>query len=310
MKAIYFTLIGLHCPFLVSGLGRATKVKTEPVSETDDARHVNIALCRVSKRRQKAGKAAQAVGVKRERDESPAGSRPTKKCLHIPGQAIYFGEYIGEGASRKLHGYGVMQYYNGNRYEGDWVQGKRQGQGTLTWENLQVEGKERYKGAWYNDKYHGRGKLKYAWRNYYDGVFVQGKRLHGMHTSNPWKKRNRTGPVTYHGNYEDEKFHGVGMLNKGKGGDMYHGHWHRGKYHGKGFFLCANGEMYVGDFDQGKYHGLGTKTYPDGKGTCHVFKSAVSKLLKSPKRFQYLGSDFNIIVSIIVVSISGAGKLF
>jgi hypothetical protein len=30
-----------------------------------------------------------------------------------------------------MHGVGVMEYYNGDRYEGDWKYGKYDGQGTL-----------------------------------------------------------------------------------------------------------------------------------------------------------------------------------
>ena len=33
------------------------------------------------------------------------------------------------------HGKGTMYYYNGDLYEGDWINDKREGQGTYTWKN-------------------------------------------------------------------------------------------------------------------------------------------------------------------------------
>ncbi len=31
------------------------------------------------------------------------------------------------------HGHGIMYYYNGDKYDGDWYKDKRQGRGTYTY---------------------------------------------------------------------------------------------------------------------------------------------------------------------------------
>ena len=45
---------------------------------------------------------------------------------------------------------------NGEKYTGEYVQGKKQGQGVYEWSNG-----TRYEGGWLNNKQHGEGKLIY-----------------------------------------------------------------------------------------------------------------------------------------------------
>ena len=53
------------------------------------------------------------------------------------------------------HGKGIIYYENGNIfYEGDFVNGKREGNGKCFSENGDY-----YRGQWFNDKPHGKGKL-------------------------------------------------------------------------------------------------------------------------------------------------------
>jgi hypothetical protein len=51
-------------------------------------------------------------------------------------------------------------------YAGEWLQGKRHGQGVLKWS----DGSD-YKGAWLNNYSHGQGKLTYADGGLYEGQF-------------------------------------------------------------------------------------------------------------------------------------------
>lgn len=49
-------------------------------------------------------------------------------------------------------------YANGERFEGDWVHGKRHGQGTYTYADGSV-----YTGQWDNDRIHGKGACVTWW---------------------------------------------------------------------------------------------------------------------------------------------------
>jgi hypothetical protein len=54
------------------------------------------------------------------------------------------------------HGRGVYEWPSGNRYEGEWLDGKTNGFGVKVWGNG-----DRYEGEWLNDNRHGRGV--YLW---------------------------------------------------------------------------------------------------------------------------------------------------
>lgn len=62
--------------------------------------------------------------------------------------------YIGDAIGGKPHGYGIMEYSDGDKYEGEWKAGKRNGQGRYTFANGNV-----YKGNFLNGNYNGQGKL-------------------------------------------------------------------------------------------------------------------------------------------------------
>ena len=47
---------------------------------------------------------------------------------------IYEGDFTAN-KSNKEHGYGKVTQFDGQRYEGDWKEGKRTGKGIKTWSN-------------------------------------------------------------------------------------------------------------------------------------------------------------------------------
>jgi len=78
---------------------------------------------------------------------------------------------------------------NGSRYVGEWKDGKKHGQGTLTYPNLmrirggteKFEGMK-YVGEWKDDKYHGQGTWfgKGEWKGQkYVGEYKDGKEWNG-----------------------------------------------------------------------------------------------------------------------------------
>ena len=82
------------------------------------------------------------------------------------------GVYVGEGKDGKRHGQGTVTYSNGKKYVGEFKNGKKHGQGTFTWSDG-----EKYEGEWKDDKKHGLGTETYPNGSKYVGEFKKGKRL-------------------------------------------------------------------------------------------------------------------------------------
>ncbi|MEN1985857.1 hypothetical protein [Paenibacillus hubeiensis] len=69
--------------------------------------------------------------------------------------------YYGETSNGKPHGYGTMSWGYSKSYKGDWVEGKRSGEGvykSVTKDNEQIT-TVKYEGSWKNDKKEGQGTL-------------------------------------------------------------------------------------------------------------------------------------------------------
>ena len=73
---------------------------------------------------------------------------------------LMHGEYDGHWLNDKLHGYGKMNYRNGDVYEGNWKDDNRFGFGKMIYQNGDV-----YEGDWKNGKRHGIGKMIYRKKN-------------------------------------------------------------------------------------------------------------------------------------------------
>ena len=80
-------------------------------------------------------------------------------------------QYVGDFANELFHGQGVMQYSNGNSYEGQWQQGRRHGRGMMKYKNG-----DSYAGQWQQDERHGKGSMTYHNGSIYDGNWCHDKR--------------------------------------------------------------------------------------------------------------------------------------
>jgi len=120
--------------------------------------------------------------------------------------------------------------YIGDRYEynGEFKEGKFNGQGTWTWANGDM-----YVGEFKNGTYHGQGTYTHPNGDKYVGEHKDGK-------------QNGQGTFT--------------LAN----GDKYVGKWKDGKMHGQGTYACVNGDKHVGEWKEDKQHGQGTFTLADG----------------------------------------------
>jgi hypothetical protein len=131
-------------------------------------------------------------------------------------------------------------------YEGDLVDGKRHGQGTL------IGNKVTYVGSWQNNLAHGYGKATFASGTVYEGYWCE-QQYHGLGklTENASVGgRMRQGYFRHHRIVQGKAVY--------RSGDTYEGQWHRDRYHGKGRLTNADGSVLEGTFKNGKiYNGKG-----------------------------------------------------
>ena len=155
--------------------------------------------------------------------------------------------YEGEFKSDAITGNGTIHFLAGGKtmddphdyYEGDFVDGKKQGSGTYTWADGST-----YTGGFENDMRHGQGEYVDSDGSSYKGTYVNGMK-HG------------SGDATYNdtSHYEGEFYN-----------DMRHGH---GKY------TWPNGESYEGEFKNNNITGYGTYTWPSGRTYTGLFENGI-----------------------------------
>ena len=137
------------------------------------------------------------------------------------------GVYVGEEIDGKRHGQGTVTYSNGKKYVGEFKNGKKHGQGTQTWSN----GKK-YVGEFKNGKRNGQGTMTYS-----DGR-------------------------KYVGGVKNGRWHGKGVstaLDGQRWYTLYDGEWKKGKKHGQGKLVVTkiddDGTL-LGKWGLGKWKGL------------------------------------------------------
>ncbi len=172
-----------------------------------------------------------------------------------------------------LTGYGVKIYDNGI-YEGEFVDGVRQGVGTYCYNNG-----DKYEGSFNENEFDGYGKYTYNDGGSYEGEFFKGK---------PFGTGTRIWPDgrKYTGGFVDGKMSGEGTLIMEDGtvytggfllgrrcgkadvaypdGSIYKGDFLFDDRHGTGELTLKDGTKYTGDFRYDEKRGHGTLTYPDG----------------------------------------------
>ena len=145
-------------------------------------------------------------------------------------------------SSNKKDSY-ILSYTNGDKFEGEVLNGVREGYGIYFYHNG-----DKYEGWWQNNKKHGMGTLYYKDGNLYVGQ---------------WK------------NSEKE---GVGTLYF-RNGEKYYGEFKFGKKNGKGFLFSGDGNKYIGYFKDNKKDGTGLIYYNKKKLAKEEWQDGI--LLKS-----------------------------
>ena len=166
---------------------------------------------------------------------------------------------------------GIYTYDDGGKYEGEWKDNKKHGQGTYNWPSGSS-----YVGNWKDDKKHGQGTYTYQSGASYVGEYKDGKK-HGRGTYTypdgsiyvgQLENDNFSGQGTlieadghkYVGEFKDDDFNGQGSLTLANG-EKYAGEFKDNDFNGQGSLTLTNGDTYVGEFKDNNFNGQGTYTF-------------------------------------------------
>jgi uncharacterized caspase-like protein len=212
-----------------------------------------------------------------------SAAAPARPPDPIPGREIAPGVreltfadgsiYRGAMRGASLHGHG--EYLSKSfKYEGEFSEGLKQGEGTYQWENG-----DRYHGHFSADRPDGKGRYQFANGDTYEGDVQLGVILgRGAYTTKAGDvfegsfangKPNGVGIYRFASGdrYEGEMVDGV-MQGRGryytKGGDRVEAPFAGGKPQGKGTYYFSNGDRYEGDITSGALTGKGAYFYAAG----------------------------------------------
>jgi hypothetical protein len=132
-----------------------------------------------------------------------AGHEMCKVSVSNVGESMPAGVYQGQCVKGKPEGVGEVRFSNGDRfngefkngridgrgtwtsgtsgntYAGSWRNGKRNGEGTYRWS----QGSQQYVGEWADDKREGRGTFTWANGDRFEGEFRNNQQYTGTYTS-------------------------------------------------------------------------------------------------------------------------------
>lgn len=146
--------------------------------------------------------------------------------------------------SRGYSGKAVAHYENGDTYNGEFMDGTREGRGIYAY----AATIEKYDGEWKENRKHGIGRMTYAKTGEYNGFWENGKR----HGEGVFKYTN--GDV-YSGWWKFGEKEGTGCYTFGNGMKLF-GTWVAGSM-AEGKWIYPNGMFYQGKFENNKPKGQG-----------------------------------------------------
>jgi hypothetical protein len=160
-----------------------------------------------------------------------------------PKKYVKTGSYLGEWRSDSREGFGKQEYSDGSCYEGYWLNNKPHGRGVvlvLRSATGTAKGpkslKTEYEGEFVEGKRHGNGKLYFANGDLYDGAFQNGKRC------GQGKQIHAEDGTTYTGEWLNDMMHGQGILSL-PNGDRYEGSFENNLKHGAGTLIFSSKRM-------------------------------------------------------------------
>ena len=153
--------------------------------------------------------------------------------------------YNGEFSEGKKNGKGSIQYLNGTHYEGSFKNDFHDGFGKLIQSNGEI-----YEGEWKKGKINGNGMRIHANGNKYIGNYINNVRNGKGHLI-------FVNGESYEGDFLNGKANGIGIF-KFKNGNIYEGEFKNNLIMGKGTLIMKNGDKYIGMFNNGIINGQGT----------------------------------------------------
>lgn len=200
------------------------------------------------------GKRDVKLKVKRMKGKCLNGDCKTGRGTWDEPDARYEGDFV----AGRFDGKGVMTYLSGNRHEGEYQNGKRQGDGKFIFSTGTV-----YEGLFENNNFNGKGKMRHASGETFDGDWHddrrQGKGIgtwpNGDRYDGDWSNdfRNGQGSMAYadgskyDGSWVNNKRHGFGKMSSFEGW-YYEGNWSGDMKEGFGKLRTSTGERIEGNF--------------------------------------------------------------
>ena len=187
--------------------------------------------------------------------------------------------YRGGSSLNKCDGWGIYEWYEGDKYVGEWVMDVRSGLGTYRFPSGNV-----YRGHFLDNKKHGSGVMTYKDNTSYIGDFLHdnchgygkedfssGDAYEGEYKNNKrdgcgtyvWSKISDNPGEKYVGEWKDNYRHGFGIYYCSNG-DVLTGYWTNGQLNGKTFGEFANGDKYEGEYKNDSKNGQGTYVWKSG----------------------------------------------
>jgi hypothetical protein len=185
-------------------------------------------------------------------------------------------KYVGEFKNGKYDGQGTYTFANGNKYVGEWKDSKRNGYFTATYTSG-----DKYVGEIKGDKRTGQGTYTFAdgenyvgeWKNdKYDGqgtfTFANGTIREGIWKDDKFQYAQKKSMPACVGSWSTNWTNCQGTYTFGPNtqwaGDKYVGEHKDGKMHGQGTYTYASGDKYVGEYKDDKMYGQGIYTWAGG----------------------------------------------
>ena len=183
--------------------------------------------------------------------------------------------YEGELVNGKKNGKGKMEYTNGDVYEGLFKDDLKIGKGKMIYANGNI-----YEGFFAKDRPSGKGKLKIKNIGVYEGEFYEGK-FNGKGIlktdkntikEGMWKEDNLIGRLKYMDEdgifwancTYDEEYGIYKLIWENDNSSFYEGQMKYGLYNGRGKYIYSNGDCYEGEWKNNERDGKGKYVYSDG----------------------------------------------